>query len=66
LEVANEEKEDELFDNSLAVQTFREFKKLSPEFYKKILKVAYNAFVNNDPNFDPEEIEDQLISIGND
>jgi len=66
LEVANEEKEDELFDNSLAVQTFREFKKLSPEFYKKILKVAYNAFVNNDPNFDPKEIEDQLISIGND
>lgn len=52
-----------LFNKSLTIDTFREFKKISPEFYRNILKIAYNAFVNGTPNFDPKQIEKQLKMI---
>lgn len=50
----------EIFDKDLTIHTFREFKKISPEFYKKILSIAYNAFVNGQPNFNPKQIEKDL------
>jgi hypothetical protein len=53
----------DLFDKVVTIDTFREFKKISPEFYKKILKISYDAFVNGTPNFDPKELESQLEAI---
>jgi hypothetical protein len=53
----------DIFDMYLCVHTFREFKKISPEFYRKILKIAYNAFVNGEPNFNPKQIEKDLRMI---
>jgi hypothetical protein len=53
----------EVFDKDLTIDTFRQFKKISPEFYKKILNIAYNAFVNGQPNFNPKQIEKDLRMI---
>lgn len=51
------------FTKHLTIDTFREFKKISPDFYKKILKISYNAFINGESNFNPKEIEKQLKVI---
>lgn len=52
-----------VFDKDLTIDTFRQFKKISPEFYKKILNISYNAFVNGQPNFNPKQIEKDLRMI---
>ena len=57
------DKRTDYFNKSLTVDIFRDFKKISPEFYKKILKIAYDAFINRESNFDPKEIEKQLKVI---
>lgn len=51
------------FNKSLTVDTFREFKKISPEFYKKMIKIAYDGFINRESNFDPKQIEKELRKI---
>jgi hypothetical protein len=61
--VNNNEYIEGFFNKGLTVDIFREFKKVSPEFYNKILKIAYNAFVNGEPNFDPKELGKQLRMI---
>lgn len=51
------------FNKLLTVDTFRDFKKISPEFYKKIIKISYDAFINRESNFNPKQIEKQLKLI---
>jgi len=51
------------YDIDLTINIFRQFKKISPEFYRKILSIAYNAFVNGTPNFNPKQIEKDLRMI---
>lgn len=48
------------FNKDLTIDIVRQFKKVSPEFYRKILTIAYNAFVNGEPNFNPSELEKQF------
>lgn len=43
-----------------ASSIFKDFKELPEPLYKKLLKIAYNAFVNKPLNFDPKE----LLEIG--
>lgn len=52
-----------VYNYGLTIHTFREFKKISPEFYNKMVKIAYDAFVNREPNFNPKEIEKELKNI---
>lgn len=66
LNVVNEIEEDDFIEQSIAVDSFREWKRLSPEVYRKIVKIAYDAFVNREQNFDPEEIKDELLAIEKD
>jgi hypothetical protein len=61
--VNNTENTSNVFDEHLCIKSFREFKKISPEFYKKIIKISYDAFVNGEPNFNPKEIEKKLRMI---
>ena len=51
------------YNKTLTVDIFREYKKISPELYKKIIGIAYNAFVNGQPNFNPKQIEKELKMI---
>jgi hypothetical protein len=61
--VNNTENTSNIFDEDLCINSFREFKKISPEFYKKMIKISYDAFVNGEPNFNPKEIEKKLRMI---
>lgn len=61
--VNNPEYEEGLFKKDTTIDIFREFKLISVEFYKKILSVAYNAFVNGQPNFDPRQLEKMVRNI---
>ena len=65
-EVEVEESFTKLFENSVALHIFKDYKKLSPEFYERMLKILYKAFVNEDRNFDPKKIKDELMSIEKD
>jgi hypothetical protein len=40
----------------LSANIFKDFKKISPEFYKRIVKIAYDAFVNKDPNLNVRDL----------
>lgn len=51
------------FNKELTVDIFRQFKKISPELYKKILNIAYNSFVNGEPNFDPLQVEKEFRKL---
>jgi hypothetical protein len=51
------------FQDSLATQVFRKFKQISPEIYKKMLKIAYDIFMNKEPNFDPEILRMKLNEL---
>ena len=62
-QVNDTEYNSDVYNMTLAVDTFREFKKISTQFYKKIIKIAYNAFVNGERNFNPKEIESELKKI---
>lgn len=44
------------FPVSIATHVFKEFKKVSKEFYNHMVKVGYDAFVNKPPNLDMSEI----------
>jgi len=44
------------FPVDIATNTFKEFKKISKEFYNHMVKVGYDAFVNKPPNLDMSEI----------
>lgn len=61
--INNPDYSDEVYNKPLTIDIFRQFKKVSPEFYRKILTIAYNAFVNGNPNFDPKQIEKELRKI---
>lgn len=65
-EVEVEESFTKLFENSVALHIFKDYKKLSPKFYERMLKILYKAFVNEDRNFDPKKIKDELMSIEKD
>ena len=50
----------------LPAHIFKTFKTISPEFYKRIVKIAYDAFVNKDPNLNVRElikIENEIENI---
>jgi len=47
----------------LARYIFSKFKEMDPEFYKKMLAIAYDAFVNKDANFDPVDIKKKFDAI---
>jgi hypothetical protein len=53
----------EVFDKDITIDTFRQFKNISQDFYRRILSIAYNAFVNGQPNFDAKKIEKDLRMI---
>lgn len=53
-------------NSGYAVPVFSRFKNISPDFYKKMLAIAYNAFVNNPANFDPERIKKAMQSVSAD
>ena len=40
----------------LSASIFKQFKTISPEFYNRIVKIAYDAFVNKDPNLNVREL----------
>ena len=44
------------FPVSIATHVFKDFKKVSKEFYNHMVKVGYDAFVNKPPNLDMSEI----------
>ena len=48
----------------IASYVFKQFKEISKPFYRKMLALAYDAFVNRPWNFDPEEIKSALHNIG--
>ena len=61
--VNDPEYSEEVYNKTLTIDTFRELKKVSSEFYKKILTITYNAFVNGASNFDPKQIEKDFKKI---
>lgn len=44
------------FEFSISARVFIEFKKISEDFYKKMLSIAYDSFVNKSINFDHSSI----------
>lgn len=51
-------------DVPIATPVFKDFKKISKEFYNHIVKVGYDAFVNKPPNLDMIEIRRIGSEIG--
>jgi len=47
----------------LARYIFSTFKEMDPEFYKKMLAIAYDAFVNRDPNFDAADVKKKFDAV---
>ena len=47
----------------IARWVFQSFKELGPEFFRKMLAIAYDAFVNKDPNFDAAEVKRKFNSV---